>query len=66
MNITLNCRKEIILDWNDATHWNGGKQAPCIHCSRLALLLDDVRRPVHKVCAQAALAALIEQKTTRR
>jgi hypothetical protein len=65
MNITLDCRKAIVLDWNGGTHWNGGKQAACIHCSQAALLLDDVRRPAHKVCAQAVLAALINQRNER-
>jgi hypothetical protein len=63
--ITLDYRKAIVLDWNDGQHWNGGKQAPCIHCGRPALLRDDARRPAHKVCAQSALAALINQQNER-
>jgi hypothetical protein len=62
-NITLDCRKAIVLDWNDGQHWNGGKQAPCIHCTRPALLLDDAGRPSHKMCTEAAFAALIAEKT---
>jgi hypothetical protein len=47
------------LDWSHPNRWNRGKQLACIHCSQPALLLDDVGRPAHKVCAQSALAALI-------
>jgi hypothetical protein len=64
-NITLDCRKAIVLDWKDGTHWNYAKQAPCIHCGKPALLLDDVSRPTHKTCAEAALAALINQQSER-
>jgi hypothetical protein len=56
----------IIADWGDAAHWNRGKQGPCAHCGKLALLLDDASRPAHKVCAQAALAALLAQKSERK
>jgi len=56
----------IHLDWDDPIHWNGGRRQPCIHCGRLALLLDAARRPAHKVCAQAALAALIKKQNSRR
>jgi hypothetical protein len=63
--ITLDCRKGIVLDWNDGTHWNSGKQSACIHCSQPGLLLDDVGRPAHKVCAQSALAALINKRNER-
>jgi hypothetical protein len=59
MTITYDCRDKIITDWKDGQHWNGGKQATCIHCGRPALLLDDARRPAHKVCGQSALAALL-------
>jgi hypothetical protein len=63
--ITLDCRKVIVLDWNDSTHWNGGKQAPCIHCKRPALLRDDAGRPAHKACAQTVLAALINARNRK-
>ena len=63
--ITLDCRKGIVLDWNGGTYWNGGRQATCLHCGRPALILDDARRPAHKVCAQAVLAALINKQNER-
>jgi hypothetical protein len=56
---------KIILDWSDSTHWNRGKQAACVHCSRPALLLDGGGRPAHKTCAEAVLAALINQRNER-
>ena len=63
--ITLDCRKAIVLDWNSGQHWNGGKQAACAHCSQSSLLLDDIGRPAHKICAEAALAALINQQSEK-
>ena len=54
----------IALDWLDATHWNGGRRAACIHCHRPALLLDDAGRPAHKVCVEAAVAQLGEPRST--
>lgn len=61
----VDCRNEIVLDWKDSSYWNGGQHAACIHCSQPSLLLDDARRPAHKVCTQASLAVLInERKTT--
>lgn len=53
-----------ILRWWSA-HWNGGRQQPCIQCGRFALLRDDAGQPSHKVCAEAALAALLAQQTER-
>jgi hypothetical protein len=47
-----------ILKWW-AANWNSGRQAPCIHCGRPSLLLDDAGRPSHKTCCQAALANLL-------
>jgi hypothetical protein len=47
-----------IIDWS--THRTSGQPAPCIHCTRPALLLDDAGRPAHKVCAEAALAQLLQ------
>jgi hypothetical protein len=49
----------IVADWGDAAHWNRGRQTACIHCERLTMLLDDAGRPAHKVCGEAALAALL-------
>jgi hypothetical protein len=62
--VSRNCRGMTVLDWrdpidwSDRIHWNGGQQAPCVHCSKPALLLDDTGRPAHKVCAEAAATAL--------
>ena len=53
----------IVADWSNGSHWNRGRQAACIHCERLTMLLDDAGRPAHKVCAEAALAALLGQPT---
>jgi hypothetical protein len=53
----------IVADWNNSAHWNRGRQTACIHCGRLTMLLDDARRPAHKVCGEAALAALLGQPT---
>jgi hypothetical protein len=55
----------IVADWSNGSHWNRGRQAACIHCGRLTMLLDDADRPAHKVCGEAALAALLAQKTER-
>jgi hypothetical protein len=63
--ITFDCRKAIVLGWNGGQHGNG-RQASGVHlCSKPALLLDDVYRPAHKVCAQSALAALINERNER-
>ena len=51
----------IHLDWDEPIHWNGGRRNPCTHCGRPTFLLDAARRPAHKACAQAALAALLAQ-----
>ena len=53
----------IVADWSDAAHWNRGRQTSCIHCGRPTMLLDDAGRPAHKVCGEAALAALLGQPT---
>jgi hypothetical protein len=53
----------IVADWSDAAHWNRGRQTACIHCGRPTMLLDDAGRPAHKVCGEAALAALLGQPT---
>jgi hypothetical protein len=53
----------IVADWSNGSHWNRGRQAACIHCGRATMLLDDVGRPAHKVCGEAALAALLGQPT---
>jgi hypothetical protein len=55
-----NLRSRPIVDWN--THWNNRRQAPCTHCRKPALLLDDAGRPAHKICAETALAQLLENK----
>jgi hypothetical protein len=56
----------IIADWSSSAHWNSGRHLPCIHCHRPTLLLDDARRQAHNVCAQVALAALIDKQNQRR
>jgi hypothetical protein len=47
-----------IIDWS--THRTSSKPAPCTHCKRPALLLDDAGRPAHKVCAETALTQLLQ------
>lgn len=47
----------VALDWRSGTHWNGGRKAPCVHCSKPTLLLDDGGQPAHKVCAEAAIGS---------
>lgn len=42
------------LDWRDNAHWSH-RAAACVHCGRQTNLLDDQRRPSHKMCAEAAL-----------
>ena len=48
------------LDWAH-NHWSGARVTPCAHCGRPALLHDDAGRPAHKVCAEAALAELLQK-----
>lgn len=62
--IVLDCRKGIVLDWNDGRHWNS-KRTACIYCGRLSFLVDDAGRPAHKTCAQSALAALINKRNEK-
>jgi hypothetical protein len=50
----------IHLDWDNPIHWNGGRRQPCIHCERPAFLLDAAGRPAHKLCAETALAQLLQ------
>jgi hypothetical protein len=61
--ITLDCRKAIVLDWNDGQHWSG-KQTACVHCGKHSLLLDDTGRPAHKVCTPSR-ARRADQQTKR-
>lgn len=50
-----------LLDWR---HASVGDPAPCVLCSRPALMRDpDTGRPTHKVCAEKAQARR-EQQTT--
>ncbi|UGQ10037.1 bifunctional DNA primase/polymerase [Yinghuangia sp. ASG 101] len=42
------------LDWRDSRHWSN-RAALCVHCGRQTNLLDDDRRPSHKMCAEAAI-----------
>jgi hypothetical protein len=46
--------QKVILDWNHSTHWNHGRQEPCVHCRKPALL-DGTNRPAHKTCTEAAV-----------
>jgi len=48
-----------LLDWRKQRI---GPLRPCVLCGRNALMRDDDRQPVHKVCAQA----LIDRIDTRR
>ncbi|MGV9386076.1 hypothetical protein ACWDRB_60445 [Nonomuraea sp. NPDC003707] len=48
----------VSLDWHKKReHWGGGRRRPCRFCHRPCFLLDDDRRPVHKVCLERALTA---------
>lgn len=50
----------VSLDWSrKPEHWGGGRQRRCRFCRRLCLLVDDERRPVHKVCLEQALTAAL-------
>lgn len=51
------------MDWRDRKHWGGGRRAPCVHCGRGAFCRDEIGRPCHKTCAEAAARA---QHTQRR
>ncbi len=46
-----------IIDWS--SH-RSCQPTPCIHCGQSAQLLDDISRPAHKVCAETALAQLLQ------
>jgi hypothetical protein len=47
-----------IIDWS--SHRTSSRTSPCIHCGLPPLLLDDAGRPAHKVCAETALAQLLQ------
>jgi len=49
-------KNNLTLDWSAGSHWGDDKMRPCIHCNRTALLVDDLGRPSHKGCAEAAAA----------
>ncbi len=56
----------VSLDWHKKReHWGGGRRRPCRFCHRPSFLLDDDRRPVHKVCLERALTASLDTKTER-
>ncbi|MGN9845066.1 hypothetical protein ACTMTI_43780 [Nonomuraea sp. H19] len=56
----------VSLDWHKAReHWGGGRRRPCRFCRRPSFLLDDDRRPVHKICLERALTASLTTKTDR-
>lgn len=44
----------VVLDWRGAQHMRQ-RPGPCHHCGRWTQLLDDARRPSHKVCAERAI-----------
>ena len=45
----------VILDWS-ASHHFSAKPRPCHYCGGLSHLVDDERRPSHKVCAERHIA----------
>lgn len=46
----------VSLDWQKKReHWGGGRRRSCRFCQRPSFLLDDDRRPVHKVCLEEAM-----------
>ncbi|WP_427894230.1 hypothetical protein ACQHIV_13580 [Kribbella sp. GL6] len=47
-------REQVVLDWSDQTHWSN-EPRHCRACGGLTNLLDDDRRPMHKVCAEERL-----------
>ena len=53
-----------LLDWRNSAHWSG-QPLPCRHCGGLTHLRTTKRRPAHKVCAEAALAAQNAQLADR-
>ncbi|MEW2568412.1 hypothetical protein [Streptomyces sp. NPDC047070] len=48
-----------VLDWTYG-HW-GGVDFPCRYCKALTPLRDSKGHAAHKVCAEAALAAQVEE-----
>ncbi|TMR89080.1 hypothetical protein [Nonomuraea basaltis] len=57
----------VSLDWHKKReHWGGGRRRPCRFCHRPSFLLDDDRRPVHKVCLERALTAALLSEAERR
>lgn len=45
----------VTLNWHERSiHWSGYR-APCLYCTRSTVLRDELRRPAHKVCAEAAI-----------
>jgi hypothetical protein len=51
------------LNWDGkdgVRHYGGGQLRPCRSCGRPALLVDDLGRPQHKVCAEYELERSLE------
>ena len=48
---------DVVLDWHDPAHWNGGRRERCRVCGQQTFLLDEDGQPCHKHCAER-LAAL--------
>ncbi|MET9197113.1 hypothetical protein ABZX60_27905 [Streptomyces olivaceus] len=44
------------LDWSSRSHWSNTTM-PCQYCGHPSNMLDDLRRPTHKVCAEERLPA---------
>lgn len=44
------------LNWHDRAHWSD-RPARCVRCGQQTNLLDDQRRPSHKMCAEVATDA---------
>ncbi|MFI7469961.1 hypothetical protein [Nonomuraea sp. NPDC049646] len=60
-------RGRVSLDWHkQRQHWGGGRRRPCRYCHRLSFLLDDDRRPVHKVCLEQAMTTALQLAPDRR
>jgi hypothetical protein len=49
---------DLVLDWRDPHHWNGGRREPCRRCGHLTFLVDEYGQPCHKACAERELTEL--------
>ncbi|MCC9686935.1 hypothetical protein [Streptomyces sp. MNU103] len=52
-----------LLDWRSNEHWSETR-AQCRYCPELTNLRDVYQRPAHKVCAEEAARAWVEQQNT--